>query len=154
MRVGISISAVSMGIMLICGCTSNISPTSYSVGSVGQVNRTVAAKVISVRPVQIDGTNAAGGTVGGALGATAGSGIGGSDRANIAGALAGAVVGAIAGAAIEKNATKQSGLEYVVQTENNNLMTVVQGSDPAFSVNDKVLVLYGSPSRLIPDPRP
>lgn len=154
MKTSLLISSLLAAGLLASGCASNISPTSYSVGSVGQVNRTVAAKVISVRPVQINGNTGAGGTVGGALGATAGSSIGGGDRAHIAGALAGAVVGAIAGAAIEQNASKQSGLEYVVQTENNNLMTIVQGHDPAFAVNDKVLVLYGSPARLIPDPRP
>lgn len=134
-------------------CTTNISPSSYSVGSVGQVNRTVSGKVISIRPVTIAGNSGVGGTAGGALGATAGSRIGNGDRAHIAGAIAGAVVGAIAGAAIEEGATRQSGFEYVVQTENDNLMTIVQGANPTFVVNDKVLVLYGTPSRLIPDPR-
>jgi outer membrane lipoprotein SlyB len=138
----------------LAACTSNIAPTSYSVGSVGQVNRTVAARVISVRPVEINGTSGAGGTAGGALGATAGSGIGHGDRSHVAGAIAGAVIGAVAGAALEQNATRQSGFEYVVQTENDNLMTIVQGANPTFAVNDKVLVLYGAPARLIPDPRP
>lgn len=145
-----------LGVACITGlaaCTTNISPTSYSVGSVGQVNRTVAAKVISVRAVEINGTTGAGGTAGAALGATGGSGIGHGDRAHVAGAIAGAVVGAIAGAAIEQSATRQSGFEYVVQTENDNLMTIVQGANPTFAVNDKVLVLYGAPSRLIADPR-
>lgn len=148
-----SIAGACIAIAALGACTSNISPTSYSVGSVGQVNRTVAAKVISVRPVDIAGTTGAGGTVGGALGATAGSGIGHGDRANVAGAIAGAVVGAVAGAALEQGATRQSGFEYVVQTENDNLMTIVQGASPTFAVNDKVLVLYGSPARIIPDPR-
>lgn len=138
----------------LAGCASNISPTSYSVGSVGQVNRTIAGRVISARPVEINGSTGAGGTTGAALGATAGSGMGGSGRANLAGGIAGAVVGAIAGASIEQSATKQSGIEYVVQTENNNLMTIVQGDSPMFIVNDKVLVLYGAPARIIPDPRP
>lgn len=137
----------------LAGCASNISPASYSVGSVGQVNRTIAAQVISARPVQINGTTGAGGTAGAALGATAGSSVGGSGRANLAGGIVGAVAGAVAGAAIEQGATQLSGIEYVVQTENNNLMTIVQGIDPAFQVNSKVLVLYGSPARIIADPR-
>jgi len=41
----------------------------------------------------------------------------------------------------------------VVQTQNGNLMTVVQGPDPVFSTGMRVLVLYGSPSRIIADPR-
>jgi len=148
-----SIASACLAAAVLAGCASNISPTSYSVGSVGQVNRTVAARVISVRSVEISGTTGAGGTVGGALGATAGSGIGSGGRANAAGAIAGAVVGAVAGAAIEQSATRQSGFEYVVQTENDNLMTIVQGADPTFAINDKVLVLYGAPARLIADPR-
>lgn len=148
-----SICALGM-LVLISGCATNLSPSSYSVGSVGQVNRTVPATVISVRSVDISGTSALGGTAGAGLGAVAGSGVGGSTRANIAGALGGAVLGAMAGAALEASATKQTGVEYVVQTSNGNLMTIVQGSESApFSVGTKVLVLYGSPSRLIVDPR-
>ena len=64
------------------------------------------------------------------------------------------MVGGVAGAAIESSATRQKGMEYVVETENGNLMTIVQGLEPVFAVRQKVLVLYGSPSRLIVDPRP
>lgn len=135
------------------GCATNISPTAYSVGSVGQVNRTISGVIISARPVDINGTTGVGGASGGALGAIAGSNIGSGGRAGAAGAIGGAIVGAIAGAAIEQSTTKQTGIEYVVQTENNNLMTVVQGRSPSFLVNEKVLVLYGSPARIISDPR-
>jgi outer membrane lipoprotein SlyB len=137
----------------LAGCASNISPNTYSVGSVGQVNRTVAGTVISARAVNVAGTTGVGSTAGGALGATAGSGLGGSGRANLAGAIGGAIAGSMAGAAIEQNSTKQDGVEYVVQTENNNLMTIVQGPNPAFPTGSKVLVLYGSPARIIADPR-
>ena len=34
---------------VLSGCASNISPQTYSVGSVGQVNRTVSATVVSAR---------------------------------------------------------------------------------------------------------
>ncbi|MGE8280235.1 MAG: hypothetical protein ACN6O2_07340 [Stenotrophomonas sp.] len=134
-------------------CAPNVRTDSYSVGSVGQVNRTVAATVISVRTVAIDGTRGGGAAAGAAMGGIAGSQMGGSDAAGAIGAVGGIVVGAIAGAAMEKSASKTSGLEYVVQTENGNLMTVVQGSDPVFAEGASVLVLYGSPSRIIADPR-
>lgn len=147
-------TATACVLTLLAGCAANISPSTYSVGSVGQVNRTVAATVISARSVQINGTTGAGGATGAALGATAGSGLGSGGRANTAGAIVGAVAGAVAGAAVEQNATQQSGIEYVVQTENNNLMTIVQGPTPTFASGDKVLVLYGSPARIIADPRP
>ena len=145
---------LSAAIIALVGCASNISPQTYSVGSVGQVNRTVSATVISVREVDVAGTTGVGGGAGTAAGAVIGSAAGGNNtRGNIVGAIGGAVVGGLAGAAIEANATKQKGMEYVVETENGNLMTIVQGADTVFAEGQKVLVLYGSPSRLIADPR-
>jgi outer membrane lipoprotein SlyB len=143
------------GAMIVLGgCASNISPQTYSVGSVGQVNRTVSGTVISAREVDVAGTTGIGGGAGTATGAVVGSSAGGNNtRGNIVGAIGGAVIGGLAGAAIEANVTKQNGVEYVVETESGNLMTIVQGSYPLFLAGQKVLVLYGSPSRLIADPR-
>ncbi|MGY1521529.1 hypothetical protein [Luteimonas sp. A482] len=90
---------------------------------------------------------------GGAAGAVAGSQIGGSDAAGAVGAIGGLVVGAIAGAAVERSASATSGIEYVVETSNGNMMTVVQGADPALHLGQRVLILYGSPARIIADPR-
>ena len=149
-----ALGTLCMALIALGGCAHNISPQTYSVGSVGQVNRTVSATVISAREVDIAGTAGIGGSAGTAAGAVAGSAAGGnSTRGNIVGAIGGAVIGGLAGAAIESNATKQKGVEYVVETENGNLMTIVQGTDSIFVTGDKVLVLYGSPSRLITDPR-
>lgn len=140
--------------ILVTGCAPNVSPQTYSIGSVGQVNRTISAKIISSREVDISANSGIGGLAGAGAGAAAGSAIGGNNaRGNIIGAIGGAVLGGIAGSAIESSASKQRGVEYVVETENGNLMTMVQGNDPTFSVGQKVLVLYGSPSRLIADPR-
>ncbi|RMH94517.1 hypothetical protein EBB59_02260 [Lysobacter pythonis] len=134
-------------------CTPNVRPDSYSIGSVGQVNRSVGATIISARPVRIDGSRGVGTASGAAAGAVVGSNVGGSDSANVIGAIGGAVVGGIVGAAAERGASATTGIEYVVQTENGNLMSVVQGPEPALQVGAKVLLLYGSPARLIADPR-
>lgn len=143
-----------IALALIAGCAQNISPQTYSVGSVGQVNRTVSGVVISAREVDVAGTSGIGSTAGATTGAVVGSAAGGSNsRGNIVGAIGGAIVGGIAGAAVESNATKQKGMEYVVQTENGNLMTIVQGLEPIFTAKQKVLILYGTPSRVIADPR-
>lgn len=146
-------AAAVLAIASLSGCATNVSPNSYSVGAVGQVNRTISATVISARSVDISGTTGTGAGVGIGAGAVAGSAIGGSGRANLLGAIGGAVVGGLAGAAIEQNATKQMGIEYVVQTENGNLMTLVQGPESNFQPGAQVLVLYGSPARVIADPR-
>ena len=145
--------AVTFLVFSLAGCASKISPQTYSAGSVGQVNRTIAGQVISAREVDVSGTTGTGGGTGSALGAVGGSSIGGTGRDNLAGAIGGAVIGGLVGSAIEANATKQKGMEYVVETSNGNLMTIVQGLSPAFETGQKVLVLYGSPSRVIVDHR-
>jgi outer membrane lipoprotein SlyB len=135
------------------GCQPNVSPDTYSVGGVGQTNRAVRAKVIAVREVKISGSKSGvGGTAGAAAGATAGSAIGGGARSNILGAIGGAVIGGVAGAAIEEGSTRQNGFEYVVETSNGALLTLVQGGEVPFRIGDSVLVLYGSPSRIVADP--
>src|ERR1017187_7272793 len=111
------LTVLGAAIIALAGCAHNISPQSYSVGSVGQVNRTISATVISVREVDVAGTTGVGGGGGSALGAVAGSSLGSTGRDNLAGAIGGAIVGGLAGAAIEGNATKQKGMEYVVETE-------------------------------------
>ena len=143
----------TLATMLLGVCASKLSPQAYSAGSVGQVNRTIAGQVISAREVDVSGTTGTGGGAGSALGAVGGSSIGGTGRDNLAGAIGGAVIGGLVGSAIESNATKQKGMEYVVETSNGNLMTIVQGLSPTFETGQKVLVLYGSPSRVIADPR-
>jgi len=134
-------------------CAPDVRPDSYSVGNVGQVNRTVGGVIVSARPVSIDGSRGGGAMAGGAAGAVAGSQIGGSDAAGAVGAIGGLVVGAIAGAAIERGTSATTGIEYVVETTNGNLMTVVQGAEPSLAAGQRVLVLYGSPARVIADPR-
>lgn len=140
-------------ILALVGCATDISQNTYSSGAVGQVNRTVAGTVISARLVGVASDGGAGGAVGAVGGGIAGSSLGNGARANAIGALGGAVVGAVAGAAVQRNSSQQSAVEYVVQTENGNLLTVVQGANPPFANGARVLVLYGSPSRVIADPR-
>ena len=133
-------------------CTPNISADSYSVGSVGQANRAVRGTIVSLRPVDISGSQTGvGGTAGAVSGAVAGSAIGGGARSNALGAIGGAVVGGIAGSAIEEGSSRQTGIEYVVETENGALITVVQGGDPSLSVGRKIIVLYGTKARIILD---
>lgn len=139
--------------LLIAGCAANINPDSYASGAVGQVNRTVAGVVISARSVSVLSEGGAGGAIGAGAGAVTGSSLGGGGRANALGAIGGAVVGGVIGAAAQRSSSQQAAAEYVVQTENGNLLTVVQGATPAFIEGSRVLVLYGSPSRVIADPR-
>lgn len=145
---------VAGALLATAGCVPNVRPDSYGVGSVGQVNRSVRATVISARVVKVDGTRGGGAAAGGAAGALAGSYAGGSDRANLIGAVGGLVIGSIAGAAAERSVSQHEAIEYVVETANGNLLTIVQSSEDPHALGAPVLVLYGSPSRLIADNSP
>jgi len=141
-----------IALALLAGCQRNVSPDTYSVGSVGQLNRATRAVVVSARAVNISGTQSG---LGAMTGAAAG-GIGGSQigrgGGTAAAILAGVAVGGIAGAMAEEAATGQIGTEYIVETENGLLMTLVQGAIPYFPIGQKVLVIYGSQSRIIAVP--
>jgi outer membrane lipoprotein SlyB len=131
----------------LASCQSNVSPDTYAIGSVGQVNRAVRGTVISARPIAISGSQSGAGVVAGA----AGGGIAGFQFGNSGGAaaatLAGVVVGGIVGAVAEEALTRQTGVEYVIQTENGSLINIVQGSTPSFAKDQKVIVIYGSRAR-------
>lgn len=152
-RAGMAV-AVALSVAL-AACTRDISPDSYSVGAVGQVNRAVGGVIVSARPVSVEGTRSGLGAGAGAVaGGVAGSTIGGSTEANIIAAVGGAVAGGLAGAAIEESATRQTAMEYVVEADNGALLTVVQGGDVPLPVGLQVLVIYGSRARIIPKPNP
>ena len=144
---------VTLPLILLCACTPNISPDTYSVGAVGQASRTVRGTIVNAREVNIRGAESVGTSAGILSGGAAGSALGGDDvRLNIIGAVGGAVVGGIAGSAIERNSTKQTGFEYIVETSNGALITIVQGGSRLI-VGQKVFVLYGTRSRIIPVPK-
>lgn len=138
--------------VLLVGCTQDLGTSSYSSGDVGQVNRVVPATVVSMRPVMINDSTGVGGLVGAGAGAVAGSAIGGSTRANILGGIGGAVIGGLAGNAIEKGITKKKGMEYILRvSKSKSLLTVTQLQDLQLYVGQKVLIIYGQRTRIVPD---
>ena len=123
------------------------------VGVLGGAARGVVinARQMVIRGATQDGANvgaAVGGTAAGVAAARAGAGVAGI----VGGVVGGAVVGAVAGAAIEASAGQGVGMEYVVQIDSGQLLTVSGGNDVVFSVGQRVIVLQGRPrSRLIAD---
>jgi outer membrane lipoprotein SlyB len=135
---------------LLTGCQTNINSDYYKSTSVGSVNRAVKGTVISARPVKVYDDSGTGASSGATLGAIGGASSGNNLASSAAFALTGAVAGGLAGSAIEHSTTRQGALEYVVESTNGALLTVVQGGPNYFHTGDSVLVIYGSPSRIIP----
>lgn len=144
---------VFTNVLTLFSCAPNVSVDTYAVGSVGQVNRAVQGIIISARPVKISGTNSGiGAGAGAGAGAAGGATLGGDAAGMAVGAIAGAVVGGVAGVLTEEELTKQTGMEYVVKTGNGSLISVVQSDDVPFEINQHVIVVYGTRSRIINDP--
>jgi len=96
--------------LILDGCASSKSGSAYSRSQTRQEQTVRNGTVVSVRPVQIEGTktpigSVAGGAVGGVAGSTVGSGKG-----SVIAAILGSVAGGVAGAATEEVVTRRDGL--------------------------------------------
>lgn len=108
------------------------------------------ATVLSVRPVTIDGSQSGTGAVtGGLLGGVAGS-TRSSGREQAAIAVVGAVAGAVIGNTVERAATKEDGVEILVQLRNGERRAIVQGrGNETLNPGDPViLVTSGGKTRV------
>jgi outer membrane lipoprotein SlyB len=118
----------------------------------GRVATVMKGKIISMRNVNISGTQSGVGAGAGAIaGGVGASGIGNGGRSNTVAAVGGAVVGGVAGAVAEEVMTKSTAMEFIVQQENGQTVAVVQQNDENLAVGDKVMILRSGTARIIRD---
>lgn len=127
--------------MVVVACGSNPSATTYSRDQALTVQQVQFGTIVSIRSVQIAGTQsgvgAAAGTV---IGGVAGSGVSDGRGSAIAAVVAG-VAGGLIGDKAEEAATRKAGLEITVQMDNGNILSVVQQAEETFQVGDRVRLL-------------
>lgn len=138
---------------LLFGCTKNISPNTYDASEVGVASKVTSGVIISKRLVHIDVNSGIGATTGAVAGGAAGSMIGGDRTTNVIGAVGGAVAGGLVGNVVEKGIRKTEGYEYIIKTDTGSTISVTQVKDMQFQVNQRVLVIYGPTTRIVPDNR-
>ena len=110
--------------------------------------------VLSVRSVSIAGSQTGLGALAGALvGGIAGSNVGG-PRGSLLVGLTGTIVGGVVGNSVEHAATKEDGVEILVQLKNGDRRAVVQGQGAeTIAVGDAVaLVTTGNKVRVTKAP--
>lgn len=144
----VMISCLYLGLV---GCAQPISSSTYSGNEAGAVSQVKRGVIISMRPVNIDNNSGAGGVVGSIGGAAAGSTIGGSTAGHILGAVGGAVVGGLVGNAVDKGINNHQGYEYIIRLRNGRTVAVVQDASVVFGLHQRVMIIYGSRTRLVPD---
>ena len=130
---------------MLTGCASNLGGDAYSRDEARREMHVEFATVDSVRPVQIEGTKTAIGSVAGAaIGGVAGSSVGGGKSSTV-GAVVGTVVGGVAGSAIEEVATRRQGMEITVKLENGQYRAIVQQDEGEnFQPGERVRLIKGS----------
>lgn len=138
---------------VLSGCTKNISPNTYDAAEVGVASKVTSGVIISKRPVNIEVNSGIGATTGAIAGGAAGSTIGGDNATHVIGAVGGAVAGGLVGNVVEKGIRKTQGYEYIIRTDTGSTIAVTQTKDMQFAVNQRVLVIYGPTTRIVPDNR-
>ncbi len=142
-----------LALLLVTGCTRQISQNAYKGADVGAPATTYRGVIISARQITVEEgdmleDNAMGIMGGGLVGGLLGSQIGGGNTAPLIGAGVGAVAGGVGGAFLEKHLKTQQGMEYTVQIDgSNSLMTIVQGVDEVYKVGQRVLVMVYTKGR-------
>jgi outer membrane lipoprotein SlyB len=131
-----------IAIALALGACATSDPNVVPVYGAQRMSHVYDATVLSVRPVTIDGSQSGIGAGAGAIvGGIAGSTIGANSGAAIASML-GAVVGGVAGNAIERDSTRQNGVEIIVQMRDGQRRAVTQGvTADAWAPGDPVIVI-------------
>ena len=150
------VSAAVSCALLSTGCTPKLGGNDYSVKGAGEISQTQKGVIIAARPVMINAQDASqpgvGSVVGGLSGAVLGSQIGQGKGSMVAGVLGG-LAGAGAGHLIQGKATEQEGVEYQVQLDRGDVITLTQGAEPKMSAGQRVLEVQGNRdrSRIVPD---
>lgn len=135
--------AATASMLMFAGCAGDgFAGNTYSRSQVKTTNAVLAATIVQIDAVQIEGTDGSIGAIaGGVLGGVIGNTIGGGSGRKVATA-AGAVGGALAGAAVEGSSTKRNALEITVQYDNGAMEAIVQTPDnDVLQVGQRVRIL-------------
>ena len=137
---------------IIVGCSNTDGNGRYRVETIGNAKRSIEAVILSSQPVLVRSSSTG---VGGVLGGATGGVIAANNSNNIAIIFAGFLGGVILGDTIERAGTDREATEYVIENRTKAIFTVVQinKNNPTFIPGDKVILVYGYPSRLTKDPR-
>ena len=143
----------ALTVLALAACTT-ANPDIVQKGDAQRMSQVQDATVLSVRPVTIDGNQSGvGAAAGGVVGGISGSSVGGRREAAIVGVLV-AIVGSVVGNAIERTATREDAVEYLLQLKNGERRALVQGKgEELMKAGDPViLVTTGGKTRIMKAP--
>ena len=141
MKRTLSTALATLTVLTLAACATS-SPDVVSRNDTQRISTVIDAVVLNTRPVTVDGSQSGiGAATGGAIGGMAGSSIGGSRESLVVGVI-GAVIGGVIGNATERAATREEGVEILVQLRNGDRRSVVQArAAETFSAGDPVILV-------------
>ena len=138
-------------ILIISGCSLH-SGSTYDRSEMGSPEYFKKGVILSLRDVEIKGTETGAGDVAGAtVGGIAGSSLGGNSATRALGALGGAVVGWIVGRTTEDVITSGAATEFIIQPDKGEPYAVVQVNDEELKAGERVLIMDSGKVRIIRD---
>ena len=144
---------IAFTVLALAACATN-NPDIVQRGDAQRMSQIQDATVLSVRPVTIDGNQSGiGAAAGGVVGGISGSSVGGRREAAVVGVLV-AIVGSVIGNAVERSATREDAVEYLLQLKNGERRALVQGKgEEVMTPGDPViLVTTGGKTRIMKAP--
>ncbi len=135
----------------IAGCSLH-SGSTYERNEMGSPQYFKKGVIVSVRDVEIKGTESGAGAVAGAsAGGLAGSTLGGNTATRVLGALGGAVIGGVVGHATEDVITSGDASEFIIQPDEGEPYAVVQVNDEELKPGERVLIMDSGKVRIVRD---
>lgn len=133
------------------GCSLH-SGSTYDRSEMGSPEYFKKGVIVSVRDVEIKGTESGVGAVAGATtGGLAGSTLGGNTATRALGALGGAVIGGVVGHATEEVITSGSASEFIIQPDEGEPYAVIQVNDEELKAGERVLIMDSGKVRIVRD---
>jgi outer membrane lipoprotein SlyB len=138
----------------VSGCSLH-SGSTYNRNEMGSPQYFKKGVIVSVRDVEIKGTESGAGAVAGATaGGLAGSTLGGNTATRVLGALGGAVIGGVLGHTTEDVITSGDASEFIIQPDEGEAYAIVQVNDEELKPGEKVLIMDSGKVRIVRDQSP
>jgi outer membrane lipoprotein SlyB len=133
------------------GCSMH-SGSIYDRSEMGSPEYFKKGVILSLRDVEIKGTETGAGAAGGAIaGGVAGSSIGGDSAIGVLGAFGGAILGWIVGHSAEDAITSGKATEFIIQPDKGEPYAVVQVNDEELKVGERILIMDSGKIRIVRD---
>ena len=146
-----NIFSILLYVSIFAGCSLH-SGSTYEREEMGSPATFKKGVILSVRDVNIKGTESGAGAAAGAVaGGLAGSTLGGSTATRALGGLGGAVIGGIIGNTTENLITGGDASEFIVQPDAGESYAIVQVNDEELKAGERVLIIESAMLRIVRD---